>query len=530
MRQKSGPSPALPKSFLPIYQVLKLSYLLFFIDYQFFIKLLIGIFFNFSLLCAFNFLKKMSDSALYEILNALEAREIKAARSWLEAASSGRRSGVLPLFDYLAACRAGNRPPEWETAQQVVFGRSDASRAALRHEMSALTALLRDFLIRQQMDEDPGLKELLLVRALRKRGLEKNFHLAAREAEKALQAPGQRSFSRHLAAFRIDMEKYEWEVYASREKQYSVDGLRASLDAWYAGQLLHLACMEQSQRAVRSQEKSVGRPYEAEAILEVLPGRPHETLPGIALYYLGHRMLANPGDGGHTEAFRLALSRQIDEVSAGEGRDLLMLAVNHGIRRINAGDREAIRQTLGFYRLGLEKKLLHDERGELSKYTYNNVLMSFLALGEWNEARAFLERYRLELPAAERENIYRYNLAVYHFRQGDYAGTLELLRAVSFPDPMYNLESRKMLLKIYYEQEAFDALDSLLENLLNWLRRHGELGYHREMYRNLARFVRRLLHLPPDATGEFRRLEKKIADTPLVAERGWLLEKVRSRG
>ena len=114
--------------------------------------------------------------------------------------------------------------------------------------------------------------------------------------------------------------------------------------------------------------------------------------------------------------------------------------------------------------------------------------------------------------------------------QGDYAGTLELLRAVSFPDPMYNLESRKMLLKIYYEQEAFDALDSLLENLLNWLRRHGELGYHREMYRNLARFVRRLLHLPPDATGEFRRLEKKIADTPLVAERGWLLEKVRSRG
>ncbi|HRI61488.1 MAG TPA: hypothetical protein PK228_17240, partial [Saprospiraceae bacterium] len=60
-----------------------------------------------------------------------------------------------------------------------------------------------------------------------------------------------------------------------------------------------------------------------------------------------------------------------------------------------------------------------------------------------------------------------------------------------------------------------------------WLRRHGELGYHREMYRNLARFTKRLLRLPPGNTEDRKRLETKILDTPLVAERSWLLEKVR---
>ncbi|MFN4254328.1 MAG: hypothetical protein ACK4Q5_04925, partial [Saprospiraceae bacterium] len=135
--------------------------------------------------------------------------------------------------------------------------------------------------------------------------------------------------------------------------------------------------------------------------------------------------------------------------------------------------------------------------------------------------------YRADLPAHERENVYRYNLAVFNFRRGDFDETLELLRDVAFADPMYNLESRKMLLKIYFEQNALDALESLLDNLLNWLRRHGELGYHREMYRNLASFVRRLLRLVPGDTDGRKRLEKKVLDTPLVAERKWLLEKIR---
>ncbi len=91
---------------------------------------------------------------------------------------------------------------------------------------------------------------------------------------------------------------------------------------------------------------------------------------------------------------------------------------------------------------------------------------------------------------------------------------------------MYNLESRKMLLKIYFETEATDALESLLENMLTWLRRHGELGYHREMYRNLAVFTGRLLRLLPSDLDGRKRLKKKVLDTKLVAERGWLLGKI----
>lgn len=472
----------------------------------------------------------MSGSALCEIFDALESRELRTARLWLESGVFNRHEAPIRLFDYLANCRIGHRPPDWDGANKAVFHDATKDLARLRHAMSELNNLLRDFFVWQEMQRESGQKELLLLRAMRKRGLEKNFQLANREAEKALQTPGQRAFDRHLTTFRMQMEAFEWNLRVSRDQPFSFAELRSNLDAWYAGQLLHLACMEQSQQAIRSHEKREAEaPDSLEALLELLPGQPQTALPGVALYHLGQRMLAQPDDSAHMEAFRLLLGQHIDTVAQTEARDLLMLAINHGIRRINAGNREALRQTLEFYMLGLEKKLLHDERGVLSKYTYNNVLMSLLALQEWDRAAAFLERYRDELPAAERDNIYRYNLSIYRFRRGDYDGTLELLREVSFADPMYNLESRKMLLKIYFEQDAFDALDSLVENLLNWLRRHGELGYHREMYRNLARFTRRLLRLAPGNTEERKRLEAKILDTPLVAERGWLLEKVRGK-
>lgn len=116
-------------------------------------------------------------------------------------------------------------------------------------------------------------------------------------------------------------------------------------------------------------------------------------------------------------------------------------------------------QSLDFYLLGLESKLLQDERGIYSKYTYNNVLMTFVALEEWEKAKQFLEKYRLELADAERENVYEYNLSIFHFRRGIYDTALDLLRNVSFADPMYNLESRKMLLKIYFEQNAIGPLN-----------------------------------------------------------------------
>lgn len=427
------------------------------------------------------------------------------------------------MFDYLARCLSKNRDPDAAVAMQIP-GIADEKK--LRYAMSGLLDLLREYFIRQELQAEAGQRERLLLRAFRHRNLEKNYALAEREFDKAVDKTGQVQLDRFLLDFYKYRERYEWDTAQKRGQVFPFQHLSSCLNAWYAGQLLQLACMEKAQQAVRRNEQPIAPDWTL-ALLEQIPGQAHIHQPAVALYYLGYQMLTHPDDPAFPAAFRSLLAKNAQKLPLQEAKGLLMLAINHGIRRINAGDREAIDTTLDFYLFGLESKLLQDERGVLSKYTYNNVLMTFLALQRWEDALAFLEEYARELAPGERENVYSYNLAIFHFRKGNYDDTLELLRNIHFSDPMYNLESRKMLLKIYFEQGAAGPLDSLLENLLTWLRRHPEIGYHREMYRNLARFTGKLLRLAPSDKEARRRLEAKVRETPLVAERSWLLENIQ---
>lgn len=466
----------------------------------------------------------MNNSALVEAISSLSAWEVRNFHRWLDSPAFNASKEQKSLFDFIQTCLAKKLEPNAEKAA-TELGFSDPNDKRLRYEMAGLLALLREFLIWQELKNEPCQRELYLLRAMRRRGLEKNFVLAEREVEKAIGKSSQISLERYRFDFQFIQERYEWDSAQKRGQNFPFEALSNNLNTWYSGQLMQMACMSKA-KTVKSQQRLPSLDW-THLILKQLPGRPHENIPAVALYHLGYEMLTHPEDLERLAEFRKMLEKNAGKLPAQEAKGLLMLAINHGIRRINEGDRVAIRSTLDFYLLGLESKLLQDERGILSKYTYNNVLMSFVALEEWQKALQFLDTYRAELAAAERENVYEYNLSIFHFRQGHYDKTLDLLRNVTFADPMYNLESRKMLLKIYFEQGAISPLESLLENLLTWLRRHPEIGYHREMYRNLARFTGRLLRIPTHDKEARKRLEAKIRETPLVAERGWLLEKIK---
>lgn len=472
----------------------------------------------------------MHDSALFEALQSLTAWEARRFRLRLQSPFFNHKNVLVNLFDYFWNCRASDSKPDQTWAIAALYSDADDAAARLRHEMSELLALLRAYLTDVELEKTPWQRHIALVRALRKRGLEKNFRHAVRESPKISTHQDASSSDRRLLDFQLQTELYEWEIRSRRYLDFPFHQQAGHLNTWYAGQLLQMACSEVAQAALQRQDNA---PHQlanwVEGVLASLPDAPHLHDPATMLYHCGLMMLKDSENSALAEHFRELLEQHIDMLAHSEARELLLLAINHGIRRINAGEREALRRTLDFYLLGLRQKLLLDENGLLSKFTYNNVLMTFLALEAWEQALEFLEQYRPQLPPKEQDNLFRYNMAVYRFRKGDFDQALELLRNVNFPDPMYNLESRKMLLKIYYEQQAFDALESLLENLLTWLRRHSEIGYQREMYRNLARFTGQLLRLPPHDRDAARRLAQKIRDTPMLAERNWLLEKLEKK-
>ncbi len=203
-----------------------------------------------------------------------------------------------------------------------------------------------------------------------------------------------------------------------------------------------------------------------------------------------------------------------------------MSAINFCIRRQNRGERAYAREAFELYRSALETGILL-ENGVLPKYTYNNIHMLAQVSGERDWARTFLDEYRNNLSPTERDNIYRYNLAVFHFRAGEHKKVLEVLREVEFSEVFINLDVRRMLLKSYYELEEWPALDSLLDSFKAYLRRQKGLGYHRESYLNLIRFSKKMVKSAGKRDGAQRRLAAQITAVDAVAEREWLLSKLQ---
>ncbi len=272
-----------------------------------------------------------------------------------------------------------------------------------------------------------------------------------------------------------------------------------------------------------------------DAVLALIEQGGYADVPAVAVYHSAFKALSGenqtqknapgPEQEGNFEKLK-ALIRQVgNHFPQPELRDIYLLAINFCIKRLNRGEEMYIREAFELYRSGLENNALL-ENGILSGYTYKNVARLGVALGEHDWVANFIENFKKHLPAKERENTWRYTLASFHFQSGRYGEAMMLLRQVEFKDVLNNLDARRMLLRSYFELREFTALDSLLDTFQAYIRRQKDIGYHRENYLNLIKFVRQRMELNSSDTIAILALKKEIEKTNNVAEKAWLQERV----
>lgn len=128
------------------------------------------------------------------------------------------------------------------------------------------------------------------------------------------------------------------------------------------------------------------------------------------------------------------------------------------------------------------------------------------------------------LPTPDRENFYKYNSTTLHFRRGNANKAMLLLQETQLKEPLYDLDARCLLSKIYFEKNETDALESLTKSSRTYLTRQQSIGYQKDSYENFFIFIEKIMKLDNKAIGKVEALKADIAATELVAERKWLLE------
>lgn len=433
-----------------------------------------------------------------------------------------RRPEVARLCEHLTQYIDGKKrePLRPEALFAAALPGQPYDNRQLRHLQSYLLDLVRQYLTQEALRDSPQEQHPLLLRALRRRGIDDFFQKTRSASLGIAERNGLRDARYHFQQYQLHQESLEQATRHERSARLNFQPLPDELTIFYVSEMLRHACVASMHEAVAGQAYRLRL---LEAILEVVEQEALLGIPAIAVYFHAYQMLRHPDDSAPLDAFCQSLNEHVERFSVDEQRGLYLLAINGCIRRMNAGKREYVSVALGFYREALERGVLM-ENGVLTSFNYKNIIRLAVASKEHTWAEQFLEAHRPTLHPRERDNIYRYNLAFLRFQQQDYARAMPLLQQVELEDPLNNLDARRMLLRSYYEMGEWQALDSLLQSFGAYLRRQKNLGYHRQTNERLLYFTKKLMEIPRNDRAARALLRDELEQTPDVAERAWLLQ------
>ena len=163
----------------------------------------------------------------------------------------------------------------------------------------------------------------------------------------------------------------------------------------------------------------------------------------------------------------------------------------------------------------------------LSPWHYKNIVVIGLRAKDSDWVKGFIQSYKRYLPENDRVNAYTYNLAKFHFYERNFSKVIQLLSSVEYNDIFYNLDSKSMLMKTYYELDEIEPLYSLMDSFRIFLRRKKLVSdHHRTNHLNFIKFLRKMAKVNPRDKKKVLKLKEQLGELRQVADVSWLWEKM----
>lgn len=462
----------------------------------------------------------MQKSQLAELLKTLSPAEKKSFLRFLQSPWHGGKPELLRLAEHLLQPAGPAARREKTAAFPRVFGADRAyDDARLRKAMEQLLRALERFLVYEQRTREPFDFRLRLATLLAER---KQERLLRRLLDAPLPFPADEAdwtVGHFEQAARWFQFRYDYQSAAHREHDA---GLYARVmrcqTVGLLARRLRSACIFLSNQKAGAGLRPVPDPLLAWA--ESISGE-YDGLPMLSTLFAGLRALQNPGEPAHFTVFRDGLLAHKRCFSENDRRDLLLVAINFCSKRYNDGDRAWLDTQLDLYEYGLREGLLL-ENGWITGYTFTNIATLALIARRYERLAQLLRDYRDKIAPRDRAGAAAFNAARLHYAQKNYRPALALLQQNVFDDLLLNLSAKTVQAKCFYELQENNLLETHLEALRKFIRRHKEVGYYSDRYLNFIAVLRRLARALP---ADFPVLKKEIAAMPVLAEKEWLLER-----
>jgi hypothetical protein len=452
---------------------------------------------------------------LFLVLNSLTSQERRSLEKFLQSAFFNNRKQVLSLYQFL---QQKKQPPSKESIFQELFPNEKYKDEKVRLVMSLLLKKIEQFLSYQYQQEQDFMNNRNLALVYQNKKLYKLFGQTIKNTRKQEEEQTYRNGQHYFNKYLIGLDEYNLSA-TVRTMEHNLQEVSDSLDTSFIILKLQQACLSISHQAVYQQDYQLGM---IDLILKYVRDKELYQLPAIGIYYHCFLALSSIDATENFKQFKYLLFEFRKLFPKSEWRDLFVLATNICIRIINDGDISYLKEILELYKKGLATAALL-ENGILSRFVYQNITTSGLRTGDFDWTRQFLIDYKEKVEKNYRESAFRFNMARLAYHQKKYTQALDLLRDADQEDMLINLYSKSLLLKIYYETEAFKLLDSFLDAFKIYLRRKNIIPLHKNYYKRMIYYTQKLMKVNPYDKEAKQRLKERIEAEKDLRDKGWLL-------
>lgn len=465
----------------------------------------------------------MYTSKLISVFQTIDKKDTKAFKKWLSSPSHNEHEDVQKLFNYLfTRYKLNAKTLKKERVWKALYGDKTYNDLRMRHIMSFSLNVLKSFVSYKQSKNNSFEQEKKLVKVYHEKKLFKEAKQSLQKAQKHLETHYPINEQYYYHQYELEALKFDLAGTQNRTRATNITDITQNASLFFMITTLRHAYTARSHQSLN---KTAYRVPLLESVLIEVEENDYTAYPILMIYYHGYQTLNNPEKEQHFQQLNHYLEQENTTLGTKEQREILLMALNYAIKKINTGSQFYMKEAFRLYKKGLEENLLI-EQNEMSHFAYKNIVSLGIILKEYHWLDDFIPSYALKLKGESKHNYRDYSLARLTFAREDFDQTMELLIKADYDDILLNLGAKVLLIKVYYQLEYWDALEALLESFRILLNRKKKLSYHKTSYMNLIFIMKKLLNTPAFSKIACEKIKLQIESTHPLAEREWLISKI----
>jgi hypothetical protein len=462
---------------------------------------------------------------LIQLLQSLSKKELKDFQHFVASDYHNANDQLQRFLSFICKYEGDFGNPK--LAKEVFFKKHYPNEIfdeqKFRYLQSDLTQLLEEFLSYAEFRKDRFQQQLYLTQSLQRRNAPKFFLQELQELDKLNENAAFRDSDYYLKLHKISEIRYE---YSSENRNRAFDNslqeLIDNLEITYLARGFRYYCEMINRRNILSVDYNLS--FFDELVKQLGKGT-FDDIPAIYIYRLIHCTLTEPENVEHYHQLLAALAKYEHLFSRNEARGMYVFAQNFCIRRINSGDKDALEMIFFLYREMVEKQLIF-EGNFVSQPDFKNIVTTGLRLGNNDWVNDFIEQFYPKLNPLFAQNAYTYSLAWVHFSRNEYDKALRMLLKVEFNDVYYHLDSKSLLMKVYFELDEYDAFSSLVDAFKIYLRRNQTISdAQKKTYHNFILLINKLMKFKLNRSSPSKSFMDELEQLRPAADIPWLRER-----